>query len=269
MGKRKWIVVLLLIGLFFYWQNFAIQKEECIISCPKLPLAFEGLRIVHISDLHGRRFDGKSLVQKTAQAEPQLICITGDLFEKEEDLPLLEELLPALCEIAPTYYVTGNHEWQLPKLSGILKDMEELGVHVLYNSYEVLEQEGERMIIAGVNDPCGPADQKPPQSLIQEIHRDYGQDVFILMLSHRNDQLELWAELGVDLVLSGHAHGGVVRLPYVGGVFGTQRQLFPEYDAGLYRKGTTALYVSRGLGYSRVKLRLFNRPHLPVLELKR
>ena len=88
------------------------------------------------------------------------------------------------------------------------------------------------------------------------------------MLSHRNDELAMWSELGVQLVLSGHCHGGVVRLPLLGGVFGTRRELFPDYDAGAYRLGGATLYVSRGLGYTNVHFRLFNRPHVPILILR-
>jgi predicted MPP superfamily phosphohydrolase len=146
--------------------------------------------------------------------------------------------------------------------------MEAMGIRVLANSYEVFHSEGEKMVIAGVHDPCGPFDQKSPQQLMDEIRQKEGKDSFVLMLAHRNGQLSMWSELGADLVLTGHCHGGVVRLPFVGGIFGPGRELFPEYDSGLYTEGDTNLYVSRGLGYSRVKMRVLNRPHLPILLLK-
>ena len=103
---------------------------------------------------------------------------------------------------------------------------------------------------------------------MEEIRKQEG-DTFVLMLDHRNDRLPMWEALGADLVLSGHAHGGVIRLPFAGGIFGPGRELFPAYDKGLFvGKAGTTLYVSGGLGYSRFKLRLFNRPHLPILTLK-
>ncbi len=264
---RRILLILLLLAAFFYWQNFSVQTETLTVKCDGLPTRFDGLRIVQLSDLHGRSFgeDNAKLLASVTEAAPDLICITGDLFNTAQQVQQLTPFLRTLCEIAPTYYVTGNHEWQVEDLRSLLAQMEALGVHVLRNEYVHL---GDDLVIAGVDDPCGPYDQKTPEQLVSEIRAEVGEECFVVMLDHRNDRLARWAELGVDLVLSGHCHGGVVRLPYVGGLFGTKRELFPDYDAGLYRHGRTQLYVSRGLGYSRVHLRLFNRPHLPVLILE-
>lgn len=256
---------LLLLGAFLLWQNFSIRVDVCSIPCADLPKSFEGMKILEISDLHGR--DLKQLPEKISEAQPDLICITGDLFGSPEEWEGVLPLLPEICTIAPTYYVTGNHEWQVPDLKGKLRQMETLGICVLENEYQVLERQGQKLILAGVHDPCGPYDQKSPAAFVEEIRQQEG-DAFVVMLAHRNNKLSMWAELGVDLVLSGHCHGGVIRLPFVGGVFGPGTELFPDYDSGLYEEDGTLMYVSRGLGYSRFKLRLFNRPHLPVLILK-
>lgn len=263
---RRIFLILLLLAIFFYWQNFTVQTELVTVECNGLPSRFDGLRIVQISDLHGRSFgeDNAKLLSAVTEADPDLICITGDLFNTAEEMQELSSFLQSLCEIAPTYYVTGNHEWKAENVRELLADVEALGVQVLRNEYVHL---GDGLVLAGVDDPCGPYDQKTPEQLVSEIRANV-EESFIVMLDHRNDRLAQWAELGVDLVLSGHCHGGVVRLPYVGGLFGTKRELFPDYDAGMYRNGRTQLYVSRGLGYSRVHIRLFNRPHLPVLILK-
>ena len=111
--------------------------------------------------------------------------------------------------------------------------------------------------------------RKTPAELIADIRAEAGEAAFLLLLTHRNDQLPQWSALGVQAVLAGHCHGGVVRLPFVGGLFGTDRRLFPAWDAGLYRQGETALYVSRGLGYTNVHFRLFNRPEVAVIVLRR
>ncbi len=262
------LCAIVVLGLLF-WNNFVIQTEQVQIRLANLPSAFDGLRIVSLADLHGREFeaDNRYLLNTIRQLQPDLICISGDLFAEENDLPVLEPLICGLSAIAPTFYVTGNHEWQLDNLKHILKTIESYGATVLQNDYTVLRRENDKLIIAGVHDPCGPYDQKQPDELVAEIRQAEGEDACILMLAHRNDQLPMWSALGVDLVLSGHCHGGVVRLPFVGGVFGTNRELFPRYDAGLYSQGRTQLYVSRGLGYTNVRLRLFNRPHLPLLIL--
>lgn len=256
---------------FLLYQNFSIQTQSCKAGLTRLPQGFDGFRVLQLSDLHGRRFGDHScrLLQAAREAQPHIICITGDLFDEHTELSMLWPLLKGLTAIAPTFYVTGNHEWQVPGLQELLSSMEALGVHVLANEYTFFERGGDQIVIAGVHDPCGPYDQKSPKELMEEIRKAAGEGAFVLMLAHRNDSLDLWAELGADLVLTGHCHGGVIRLPLVGGVFGSERRFFPEYDAGLYGKGRTLLYVSRGLGYSNVSFRLFNRPQLPLLVLNR
>lgn len=255
-------------GLFLLWGNDTLARETVSFRFNKLPEDFSGLRILQISDLHGRCFGREHglLLEAAAQAAPDLICITGDLFEADTELSSLEPLIRGLCDLAPVYYVTGNHEWQRQDLKVCLGLLEDWGAIVLRNEYRLLQRGESRIAILGVDDPCGPYDQKSPAALMAELRPELGEDCFVLVLDHRNDRLPLWAELGADLVLSGHCHGGVIRLPFVGGLIGPGRKLFPDYDAGAYRLGDTQLYVSRGLGFP---LRLFNRPHLPLLVLNR
>lgn len=269
---RRLLALLALFALaagFVYWQNFTLQVETVELLFESLPPQFDGLRVAELSDLHGRSF-GKNnvrLLRTLQKARPDMICICGDLFDEKTDLTMLEPLLTGLTDIAPVYYVTGNHEWQVKNLREILQKMRAWGVTVLENEGRVLSRGGAEMVVAGVHDPCGPYDMKTPAALVRELRSAQGND-FILMLSHRNDELAMWSQLGVQLVLSGHCHGGVVRLPFVGGVFGTRRELFPEYDAGVYRQDGTTLFVSRGLGYTNVHFRLFNRPHVPIMILR-
>lgn len=269
---RRLLALLALFALaagFVYWQNFTLQVEPVELLFESLPPQFDGLRVAELSDLHGRSF-GKNnvrLLRTLQKARPDMICICGDLFDEKTDLTMLEPLLTGLTDIAPVYYVTGNHEWQVKNLREILQKMRAWGVTVLENEERVLSRGGAEMVVAGVHDPCGPYDMKTPAALVRELRSAQGND-FILMLSHRNDELAMWSQLGVQLVLSGHCHGGVVRLPFVGGVFGTRRELFPEYDAGVYRQDGTTLFVSRGLGYTNVHFRLFNRPHVPIMILR-
>lgn len=269
---RRLLALLALFALaagFVYWQNFTLQVEPVELFFESLPPQFDGLRVAELSDLHGRSF-GKNnvrLLRTLQKARPDMICICGDLFDEKTDLTMLEPLLTGLTDIAPVYYVTGNHEWQVKNLREILQKMRAWGVTVLENEGRVLSHGGAEMVVAGVHDPCGPYDMKTPAALVRELRSAQGND-FILMLSHRNDELAMWSQLGVQLVLSGHCHGGVVRLPFAGGVFGTRRELFPEYDAGVYRQDGTTLFVSRGLGYTNVHFRLFNRPHVPIMILR-
>lgn len=275
MRRRKTAVLLVLAALlaagFLLWGNCSLQTTETALVSPALPPAFDGLRIVELADLHGRVFGrgSRRLLAAVRRAEPDLICIDGDLFDERTDLAMLPPLLRGLCAIAPVYYVTGNHEWRVPGLRGILAQMRACGVTVLQDDWRVLRRGEDALIVAGTDDPCGPAERKTPAELIADIRAEAGEAAFLLLLTHRNDQLPQWSALGVQAVLAGHCHGGVVRLPFVGGLFGTDRRLFPAWDAGLYRQGETALYVSRGLGYTNVHFRLFNRPEVAVIVLRR
>ena len=275
MRRRKTAVLLVLTALlaagFLLWGNCSLQTTETALVSPALPPAFDGLRIVELADLHGRVFGrgSRRLLAAVRRAEPDLICIDGDLFDEHTDLAMLPPLLRGLCAIAPGYYVTGNHEWRVPGLRGILAQMRACGVTVLQDDWRVLRRGEDALIVAGTDDPCGPAERKTPAELIADIRAEAGEAAFLLLLAHRNDQLPQWSALGVQAVLAGHCHGGVVRLPFVGGLFGTDRRLFPAWDAGLYRQGETALYVSRGLGYTNVHFRLFNRPEVAVIVLRR
>lgn len=252
--------------VWFFWGNFSLDCAPQDIFLRRLDRQWEGLRIVQLSDLHGRAFGrgNARLLAAVAQAQPDLICITGDLFDESTELSCVLPLVRALRTLAPVYYVTGNHEWQVKGLSSLLAAMEDAGVKVLRGSFQFLCRGSARLVIAGVDDPCGPADAKTPEALVQEIHAAVGRDVPIVMLDHRNDHLAQWEALGVDLVLSGHCHGGLVRLPLLGGLIGPGGRLLPRFDAGLYRSGGTALYVSRGLASPR----LFNRPQVAVLILR-
>lgn len=275
MRRRKTAVLLVLTALlaagFLLWGNCSLQTTETALVSPALPPAFDGLRIVELADLHGRVFGrgSRRLLAAVRRAEPDLICIDGDLFDEHTDLAMLPPLLRGLCAIAPVYYVTGNHEWRVPGLRGILAQMRACGVTVLQDDWRVLRRGEDALVLAGTDDPCGPAERKTPAELIADIRAEAGEAAFLLLLAHRNDQLPQWSALGVQAVLAGHCHGGVVRLPFVGGLFGTDRRLFPVWDAGLYRQGETALYVSRGLGYTNVHFRLFNRPEVAVIVLRR
>lgn len=275
MRRRKTAVLLVLTALlaagFLLWGNCSLQTTETALVSPALPPAFDGLRIVELADLHGRVFGrgSRRLLAAVRRAEPDLICIDGDLFDEHTDLTMLPPLLRGLCAIAPVYYVTGNHEWRVPGLRGILAQMRACGVTVLQDDWRVLRRGEDALVLAGTDDPCGPAERKTPAELIADIRAEAGEAAFLLLLAHRNDQLPQWSALGVQAVLAGHCHGGVVRLPFVGGLFGTDRRLFPAWDAGLYRQGETALYVSRGLGYTNVHFRLFNRPEVAVIVLRR
>lgn len=273
--RALWLVpaVALLAG-FGWYENRTIRTSVYRLESVRLPEAFSGLRIAQLSDLHGAVFgcENARLLAAVRGAEPDIIALTGDLADEYAPDDGLGSFLRALCEIAPVFYVTGNHEWVMPRAQrrALLALLDACGVVRLQNEYRLLRSGGESIVIAGVDDPNGPLDQKTPAQLMREVRDGAGEDAYVLMLAHRNDQLPLWAELGADTVLCGHGHGGIIRLPILGPVFGTHYELFPDDAEGVYRQGGTAQVVSRGLGQSRrIPFRLMNRPELTLVILER
>lgn len=266
--RKRWLIlaaVAVVVTSALY--HGTLDPETWHVSSPRLPTAFEGLRITLLTDLHGASFgpDNQLLLQAVAAQQPDLIAISGDLADEHTDLTMLPALLTGLAAIAPTYYVTGNHEWVRDDTEDLLKACSTLGVTVLRNDYLLLERNGQTLVLAGTEDPNAYRDMETPAELVHRIRTEVPGDPYILMLYHRNNSLSLWESLQVDLVLAGHGHGGVIRLPFVGGLLGVDRRFFPKDCEGLYAAGRTTLAVSRGLG----GVRLFNRPHLPTLVLHR
>ena len=217
---RNLLILLVLFGIYLYWGNSSIETDEATFTSGALPAGFDGCRIVQLSDLHGKYFGkgNERLYTAVKAAQPEYIFVTGDLVDRKTENPTVYagEVGAALSAIAPTYYVTGNHEWAVggvPRLKGILT---ECGVTVLSNQYVTLERNGDSLVLAGVDDPNGYADQKTPEELYGEIQREAG-DLCTILLAHRNDRFDQYAAAGYDLVISGHAHGGIVRLPFTDG----------------------------------------------------
>ena len=273
-ARRMWLAGAAAVLLGSVWfENFTLSSQTIIARSRALPATFGGLRIVQLSDLHGREFDAGSryLVDMVRLQDPDLIALTGDLTDEYTDLSSLRPLLEGLTALAPVFYVTGNHEWVLTQRErqALFALLDETGVVRLQDSFRLLTRGGSAVAVAGVDDRNGPYDKKTPRQLVREIRAAAGEDVYILMLSHRNDELTQWAALGVQTVLCGHGHGGIVRLPVLGGVFGTHHDLFPPYTAGLYAQDGTQMIVSRGLGGSRkLPLRIGNRPQIVTVVLE-
>ena len=270
-GARRFLPLAALAAGLLWAGNFTVGLTELTVPLRRLPAAFDGFRIALVTDLHNRVFgpDNGWLIAQLQKAEPDLIALSGDIADEDSDLDQLSALLPRLTAIAPCYYVTGNHEWRMKNKRAWFSLLEKSKVTYLSNRYVRLTRDGSEIILAGTDDANGPLDQKTPGKLLREI-KAAAPDSCIIVLCHRNDQLEQFAGLGADLVLSGHAHGGVVRLPFVGAVFGTHYEFFPDYTAGLYTLGETSLVVSRGLGGSRrLPIRIGNPPELPVITLRR
>lgn len=250
--------------------NFTIGVTELEVCAPDIPESFDGFRIALITDLHGRTFgkDQARLLSAVHAAKPDIIALAGDIADAQTDLQTLAPLFSRLTSIAPCFYVTGNHEWRMAGRAAFFKMLKDAGITWLSNTFVRLRRGEGTLLLVGMDDANGPADQTSPQRLMETLRREAGEG-YTVVLHHRNDKLPLLASLGADLVLSGHSHGGVVRLPLLGGVFGAHGALFPDHTAGLYRQGKTIMAVSRGLGGGeRAPMRIGNLPEVPLVILK-
>lgn len=270
--RRGWLFLLLCAAIVVFLiadSNIRIETVEYEVESDKIPEAFDGFRIVQLSDLHGDEFgkDNSRLIKMVRAAKPDIITITGDLIDSPGQGEYAKNLTEMLVQIAPVFYVTGNHEWACGEISALFGILREAGVTVLRNDYVLLNTGGEAIVLAGLDDPNGPYDMKTPEEVFSDIRQAQG-DKYTVLLNHRNGELARFSALGADLVMSGHAHGGIIRIPFTDGLIGPSMDWFPEYTSGIYNDGSTALIVSRGLGNISPTLRLFNNPHIPVVILK-
>lgn len=248
--------------------DLEISRYE--VKSQKLPESFDGFKIVQLSDLHGAEFgeDGMGLVEKVKELEPDIIALTGDFVTDEGDLAAVEKLAARLVKLCPVYFVSGNHEFGSGLAVKVRNILERAGVKYLSNEYLTISRGEDGILLGGVEDPLAYADMLSPDELAQKMN-DAAPDAFKILLGHRNYWMTEYPELPVDLIFCGHAHGGLIRIPGVGGLIGTDRRLFPDFDAGEYNNGRYTLIVSRGLGNSVSIPRIFNRPEIVCVELTR
>lgn len=258
---------------WLWWGNRAVMVHTISVTDQRLPQEFEGFRIAQISDLHNEVFGtgNGELLTLLAGTQPDIIVITGDLIDsRRTDVSAALEFVRGAVEIAPVYYVAGNHESRIPEEFWMLERcMENLGVSVLRGERTLLTREGAAIALIGVDDPTFQDKNSAnwPGIVEEELGRLREEGLYSILLIHRPELLETYARAGMNLVFSGHAHGGQVRIPFVGGVIAPNQGFFPQYDGGLYTMGDTQLVLSRGLGNSLCPLRVNNRPEIVLAEL--
>lgn len=276
MKKKLFKLVLLVffVCIFLYINNNWLQVNEYSIESERIPQAFDGLKIVQLSDLHDAEFGNnhERLVGLVKEEDPDLIFLTGDLVDSNRyDLEQSLRLVTQLKDMAAVYYVTGNHEVAVNQVPEISEALRELGVHVLENESEVLVKEGEELIISGVEDPLMKGLHHPEGAIEESLDKALGsvpQQDYKVLLSHRPEVFDTYVDRELDLVLTGHAHGGQFRIPGIGGLVAPGQGWFPAYTSGKHERGITTMIVSRGLGNSNIPFRILNRPEVVVVTLR-
>lgn len=269
-------------GLFLWHQhlqNHSLKTVRHELEYTDLPESLEGYRIVQISDLHGAQFgpENRHLEETIDALKPDVLCMTGDMVHARGDNgDAVFHLLSHLKGNYPKLYITGNHEIYRRRLTGreeverqsYYANLEGRGVILLRN--ERYDLPTHPITFYGVEDNYhfykeGGGETLLPESLIGRV----SQDTFPVALVHRPNHFLKFQESGVRLMLSGHTHGGIIRLPVLGGVLSPDRILFPEYDKGLFKVQGAFLHVSSGLGNSKPMVKLGNRPEVILFTLKR
>ena len=276
--KKKTICILsgilLILIAWTAWGNAALELNTYTISSRGLPDAFDGYRIAQVSDLHNAEFGDRNqrLLEMLREAEPDMIAITGDLIDsRKTNIAVALAFAEEAVKFAPCYYVSGNHEARVSEYQELKTGLEAAGVTVLDDAQVKIEVSGESITVIGVNDPSFHADYLTSDAAVMDrkLSELSSEDAsFTILLSHRPELFDTYAAHDMDLVLTGHAHGGQFRLPLIGGLIAPNQGLFPKYDDGLYSEGNTNMIVSRGLGNSIIPFRFNNRPEVVLIELK-
>lgn len=242
-----------------------LELTHCTVTNHKLSQSFSGFKIVQLSDFHGAELV-TDIVETVREQKPDIIALTGDFITDEGDLPAVEQLVSQLSDICEVYFISGNHDFASGRIAELSDILSSCGVKYLKNEYVTIQRGGESIVLAGVEDPNSWADLEPPDAFLKKVRAEHPDD-YIVLLGHRNYWMEKYPDLPVELILCGHAHGGIVRIPGVGGLLSTDRTLFPDYEAGMYDNGNYTMIVSRGLGNSISVPRLMNRPEILSIEL--
>lgn len=266
------ILGILLIISWIIWTNVNITSSYFQIENEKIPPEFDGFKIVHVSDLHNHPWK-ETLINKIKTEEPDLIAITGDLVDSSRtDFDIAVDFIKEAGKIAPIYYVTGNHEASLKDYSVLKERLEKNAVNMMDNTSLFIERGANKIKILGVQDPdfVEPEGRKIIQGEIvyNKINELLNKNYFNIILTHRPEHFKQYVSLEADLVLAGHAHGGQVRIPFIGGLIAPHQGIFPKYTEGLYTDENTSMIVSRGLGNSIIPIRINNSPELVIIKLK-
>ena len=267
--------ILLVLIIYTIWGNSALMVSTVNISSDRIPSAFSNFQIAQVSDLHNAEFgeSNTDLIELLSEHEPDIIVITGDLIDAgQTDIEIAFDFVKKAVQIAPVYFVTGNHEANFSHYDQFKTGLETSGVIVLEDEAIQLVHNNEMITLIGLSDPDftikGDMFNEVPAMVNTKLNSLIDdENSYTILLSHRPELFETYVCCGVDLVLCGHAHGGQFRLPFIGGLVAPNQGLFPKYDSGLYADGKTTMVVSRGLGNSIIPFRFNNRPDVVLVEL--
>lgn len=279
-------VIAALLVVYLWIENKNMVVTNYLLEQKKVPDNFHDMRFVCITDLHYNQY-GKGnarLLKAIHESKPDVILIAGDLVvtAKPKKIEVAYHFLSELTKRYPVYYAPGNHELKWEHSIGcdkefyqnFLENLKKLGVCYLNNESLTLKKGSDTLIIRGLSLPLrffvkGKQKVKISVDEIESLIGKTKEDAYEILLAHIPDYFESYALYGADFILSGHVHGGIMKLPFLGGVISPSYELFPKYDSGIFKKGRTVMFLSRGLGTHTIPVRVFNRPELLCVEIRK
>lgn len=279
-GKKKNIfikimVIIAVLVAFFTYENNSITITEIAFKNDKIPEEFKGYKILQISDLHNKEFGSKQnkILSKIKKIKPDVIVVTGDLIDSDKtDIDVAMDLINKAIDIAPIFYVSGNHEAWSCSYDTLKPKLEEAGVVVLDNEKKEISKGKSSIEIIGLSDISFTDSDELEytgygkiEGLLDNLAPKNNK--FKILLSHRPELFDIYSNSNVDLVFAGHAHGGQFRLPFIGGLIAPDQGFSPKLTEGIHTMNNTSMIISRGLGNSIIPVRVFNRPELIVVTL--
>ena len=268
LSKKKIIIitaVIVFLTIFCIFQNKYLTVDEYTFTSGKVPPSADGFRIVQISDLHNAKFgkNNSRLISKIKENSPDIIVITGDIADSNHtNIKTATDFCKEAAKIAPCYYITGNHEMWLSddETETLYNGIKDAGITILDSTTSILEN---GIYLTGLGD------DHLYDGTLAELSENIPEDALHIVLAHEPQYLEEEYILSSpDLIITGHAHGGQIRLPFIGGIIAPDQGFFPKYTSGEYKSDDTTMYVSRGLGNSVIPVRIFNTPEINLLKIK-
>lgn len=272
-----WSCVLTALAVFIFCAFYVgLVVRHYTIKTDKLNEG-QTIRLVVIADLHSTYY-GKNqehLINKIEEQNPDIIALVGDIIDDHESEEGAKDFLKGIQGIAPVYYVIGNHEIWTCEYERMKEMVAGYGHTVLTNESKTIDVNGVEFTISGVDDPyiLKYSNDEEIRSMQSEEELLYGfvdidDSVFNVLLAHRPELYHMYQDYNFDLVLSGHAHGGQIRIPgIVNGLFAPDQGFFPEYAGGRYEENGQTMIVSRGLGFNSLVPRIFNPPEVVVADI--
>lgn len=295
MNKKKLIayicifLVILIVGIssFVYigvkMNEGKIDITEYTVINEKIPTEFNDFKIVQLSDFHSKGYRGTTdnIIEEIKNINPDIVVMTGDMISWDiKNIEELEKLIKELAIIFPVYYINGNHEQlaeilNTEKYERFINEIRQLGVITINDSFIQVTKGIESINLYEIDIPLDEAkgiyidESKINENYVENTLGIIDLTKFNILLAHNPLCIDEYSEWGADLVLSGHMHGGIVRIPFINkGIMSPEKRIFPKYDAGKFEVGNTIMLINRGIGASSFELRVFNNPEITVIKLK-